>query len=130
MNGKNRNMTVASGPAGVAHPARDQSDGGKAHSGANWVLALLTVPGAAMAMLFALGAVMSTDSCTGSRCPQLGAGISFDVLFYGPPVVALLVIAASIFTAKRRNGIAVPLCGLGLLVADVALLAASVAQQY
>lgn len=94
----------------------------------NWVLALLNVPGAAIAMLFALGAVMSTDSCTDRRCPNLGGGISFDVLFYGPPVVAVLVIVASVFTAKRRAGVAVPLFGLALLVLDVAFLAASVAQ--
>lgn len=50
------------------------------------------------------------------------------MLFYGPPVVAVLVIIVSVFTAKRRGGVAVPLLGLALLVADVATLAASVAQ--
>lgn len=79
-------------------------------------------------MLFALGAVMSTDSCTESRCPHLGAGLNFDAAFYGPPLVALLVIVASVFTAKRRAGVVVPLGGLALLVADVAYLAVSVAQ--
>lgn len=93
-----------------------------------WVLALLTVPGAAIVMLFALGAVMSTDACSESRCPNLGAGIDFSVLFYGAPVVALLVITATVFTAKLRFGIAVPLVGLALLVGDVAILAATVAQ--
>jgi hypothetical protein len=129
MNGNNRNLpnlTRATGPGSATDPAHD--DGGKTRFRVNWVLALLTVPGAAIVMLFALGAVMSTDSCTGSRCPQLGAGIGFDVLFYGPPVVALLVISTSVLTAKRRAGIAVPLCGLALLIADVAILAASVAQ--
>lgn len=79
-------------------------------------------------MLFALGAVMSTASCTGNSCPNLGDGLSFDLFFYGPPLVAVLVIVASVFTAKRRGGIAVPLLGLALLVTDVAILAASVAQ--
>lgn len=113
------------GPGSATDPA---DDGGKAHARVNWVLALLTVPGAAIVMLFALGAVMSTDPCTQNRCPNLGGGLSFDVFFYGPPLVALLVIVASVFTAKRRAGIAVPLIGLGLLVTDVVFLAASVAQ--
>ncbi|WP_396891278.1 hypothetical protein [Mycobacterium sp. Z3061] len=114
------------GPGSATDPTGD--DGEKARSRVNWVLALLTVPGAAIVMLFALGAVMSTDSCTQNRCPSLGGGISFDVFFYGPPLVAVLVIVASVFTAKRHGGIAVPLVGLALLVTDVAILAASVAQ--
>lgn len=124
MTGNNRNLATQTGPS----RGTDPTDDGKSRARVNWVLALLTVPAAAIVMLFALGAVMSTDSCNDSRCPNLGAGISFDVLFYGPPVVALLVIAASVFTAKRRGGVAVPLGGLALLVADVVVLAASVAQ--
>lgn len=114
------------GPGSATDPTQRDEDE-KARSRVNWVLALLTVPGAAIAMLFALGAVMSTDSCA-DRCPNLGGGLSFDVFFYGPPLVALLVIVASVFTAKRHGGIAVPLVGLALLVTDVAILAASVAQ--
>jgi hypothetical protein len=93
----------------------------------NWGLALSTVPAAAIVMLFALGAVMSTDGCTDSRCSNLAhGGINFGVAFYGAPVVAFVVLVISVFTAKRRGGIAVPLCGWALLVADVALMAASV----
>jgi hypothetical protein len=44
-------------------------------------------------------------------------------LYYGAPVVAGVTIFASFFTANRRRGIIVPLCGWGLLAADVALLA-------
>jgi hypothetical protein len=126
MNVENRNLTIASGATRPTQGAGARSE--KARTWVNWVLALLTVPGAAMVMLFALGAVMSTDSCSPGRCPSLGGGINFDVLFYGAPVVALLVIVMSVFTAKRRGGIAVPLCGLALLFADVAVLAATVAQ--
>lgn len=94
----------------------------------NWGLALATVPAAALVMLFALGAVMSTDGCSDSSCPNLGhGGINFGVAFYGAPAVAAIVIIISFFTAKRRGGIAVPLCGWALLVADVLLMAASVA---
>ncbi len=78
-------------------------------------------------MLFALGAVMSTDGCSDRSCPNLGrGGIDFGVAFYGAPVVALVVIVISFFTAERRGGVVVPLCGWTLLVADVALMAASV----
>jgi hypothetical protein len=41
-------------------------------------------------------------------------------------VVAFVVLLISFFTAKRRGGIAVPLVGWALLVADVALMAAAV----
>ncbi|MGA7049727.1 MAG: hypothetical protein WBZ37_00315, partial [Mycobacterium sp.] len=86
------------------------------------------VPGAAIVMLFALGAVMSTDSCSDRQCPNLAHGsIDFGVTFYGAPAVAFVVIAISFFTAKRRGGIAVPLCGWALLVADVAVMIATVA---
>lgn len=123
MNGRIR--LTETGSHGVADPKPGNR---RPRMWITWVLALLTVPGAAIVMLFALGAVMSTDACSESRCPNLGAGIDFGVLFYGAPVVALLVIATTVFTAKMRFGIAVPLVGLGLLVADVAILVATVAQ--
>jgi hypothetical protein len=90
-------------------------------------LALATVPAAAIVMLFALGAVMSTDSCGDRSCPRLGhGGINFSVAFYGAPAVAAVVIVASFFTAKRRSGIVVPLGGWALMIADVVLMAVSV----
>ncbi|SON60076.1 hypothetical protein MSIMFI_01568 [Mycobacterium simulans] len=122
---KGKNQAVETGPGSATQPTQGSS---KTRTWVNWVAALLTVPGAAIVMLFALGAVMSTDSCTQSRCPNLGGGIDFDLLFYGPPVIALLVIVTSVFTARRRGGIAVPLCGWALLIADVAVLAIAVAQ--
>jgi hypothetical protein len=54
------------------------------------------------------------------------AGSIFGIAFYGAPVVAFAVLVISFFTAKRRGAIVVPLCGRALLVADVALMAASV----
>ena len=123
---KNHDATIEHGSAPDPTPSGG-TDGAKAVSWVNWVLAILTVPGAAIVMLFALGAAMSTDSCTERTCPHLGVGIDFGVLFYGAPVVALSVIVISFFTAKRRGGIAVPLCGWTLLIADVAILALTVA---
>jgi hypothetical protein len=95
----------------------------------NWSLALITVVGAAVVMAVALGAVMSTAACSDKACPNLGPnGISFDALFYGAPVVAALAVVASFFTARRRWGFVVPVIAIALLIADVAILATTVAQ--
>jgi hypothetical protein len=107
----------------------DTGRGGRVRLWVNWVLALLTVPGAAVVLIFALGAVMSTAACNDRQCPNLGpSGIGWGVLFYGAPVVALLAIVISFFTARRRWGIVVPLCGWALLIADIVILAVTVAQ--
>jgi cytochrome c oxidase assembly factor CtaG len=53
---------------------------------------------------------------------------SAGALFYGAPVVALLAIFISFFTASRRWGIVVPLCRLALLIADVVILAVTASQ--
>jgi hypothetical protein len=128
MNADN-NLTVGSGTASAAGPT--QGDGTQARTvrpWVNWGLALAMVPAAAIVMLFALGAVMSTDGCSDRSCLNLGrGGIDFGVAFYGAPVVAFAVLVISFFTAKRRGGIAVPLVGWALLIADVALMAAAVA---
>ncbi|OBG31113.1 hypothetical protein [Mycobacterium sp. E3198] len=124
----NNNLAVGGGTRGVdqARPG----DGGRGRGAwpwVNWGLALAMVPAAAIVMLFALGAVMSTDGCSERTCPNLGrGGIDFGVAFYGAPVVAFVVIVISFFTAKRRGGIAVPLVGWALLILDVALMAAAV----
>ncbi|WP_293004297.1 hypothetical protein [Mycobacterium sp.] len=95
----------------------------------NWALALLTALAAGVAMAVALGAVMSTAACSDKACPNLGPrGISFDVLYYGAPAVAVVTILLSIFTARRRWGFVIPVTALALLVADMAILAITVAQ--
>jgi hypothetical protein len=125
MSGNNSHQTIDSPSGSATTPAlRD----GRASVWLNWGLAICTVPGAAIVMLFALGAVMSTAACTPRTCPELGrGGIDFGVAFYGAPVVAFVVIVISFFTAKRRTGIVVPLLGWGLLIADVAVMAITVA---
>lgn len=123
------NVKVDSGRSGAAPPG--YAGGGPRRSArpwVNWGLALALVPAAAIVMLFALGAVMGTAGCSDGSCPNLGhGGIDFGVAFYGAPAVAVIVIVISFVTAKRRGGIAVPLFGWALLVADVALMAVSVA---
>jgi hypothetical protein len=95
----------------------------------NWGLALLTVVGAGIVMVVALASVMSTAACNDKACPNLGPnGISFDALFYGAPVVAAVAVVASFFTARRRWGFVIPVTALALLIADVAILATTVAQ--
>ena len=128
MNANNSNVTFDSGTHSATGPARGEGRGRNVWPWVNWGLALSTVPAAAIVMLFALGAVMSTDGCSDRSCPNLGrGGIDFGVEFYGAPVVAVVVIVISFFTAKRRGGIVVPLCGWALLIIDVALMAATVA---
>jgi hypothetical protein len=95
----------------------------------NWALAVLTVVGAGVVMAVALGAVMSTAACSDKACPNLGpGGISFNVLFYGAPVLAALTIVVSFFTARRRWGFVVPVSALALMIADITVLAVTVAQ--
>lgn len=128
MNADNANLAVGSGTSGATGPARGGSGPGGGGRNVwpwvNWALALAMVPAAAIVMLFALGAVMSTDGCADRNCPH--GGIDFGVAFYGAPAVAVVVIVISLFTAKRRGGIAVPLFGWALLIADVLLMVASV----
>ena len=128
MNGNNHDLAIGHRAGRAADPAQGSRQRRDVWQWVNWGLALATVPAAAIVMLFALGAVMSTDACTDHSCPGLDKGIDFGVAFYGAPAVALAVIFVSFFTAKRRGGLAVPLCGWALLVADVVIMAATVAQ--
>jgi hypothetical protein len=124
---ENRNLTIDTDTERAAPGDTDRNT--RLRFWVNWALALLTVLGAAAAMLFALGSVMSTAACSDKQCPNLGPnGISFDPLFYGPPVVAALTVIVSFFTARRRRGIVVPVVALALLAADIGILATTVAQ--
>lgn len=135
MNAENRDVKIGAGldrdeDAGEQPAAASDAGRGKRlRFWMNWALALLTVVGAGIVMVFALGAVMSTAACSDKQCPNLGPnGISFDVLFYGAPVVAVLTIIVSFFTAQRPWGVVVPVGALALLVADITILAVTVAQ--
>jgi len=84
-------------------------------------LALLTALAAALVVIFDVGASVSTAACSGARCPALGPhGLAYGVLLCGAPVIAVLTIVASLFTATRRRGFLVPLWALVLLRCDVA----------
>ncbi|MDT5276064.1 MAG: hypothetical protein QOG95_2996 [Mycobacterium sp.] len=127
-------MSLENGDVKIdAGPDRDSQSaapgGSRGRLWLNWGLALLTLVGAVVVMAVALGSVMSTAACSDKQCPNLGPdGISFNVLFYGAPVVAALTIVVSFFTARRRWGFVVPVSALALLIADVVVLVATVAQ--
>jgi len=110
---------------GANTPPPEAGDSGRRSRGViNWVLALLTVPAAILVMIFAVGAAMSVAACSAAQCPHLGpSGLVYGILFYGAPVVAAVSIIVSFFTALRRWGFVVPLFGLALLLADVAVTA-------
>jgi hypothetical protein len=128
MNEENRNVKIDEGLDRVDERAAP-TDSARVRFWVNWVLALLTVLAAAVVMVFALGAVMSTAACSDKQCPNLGpSGIGFGVLFYGAPVVAGLAVAASFFTARRRWGIVVPVLALAFLIVDITIVAVTVAQ--
>ncbi len=92
----------------------------------NWVLALLTIVGAAAAVLFAYGTALGTSGCSDRACPHLGlANAVFGPVVYGAPVVALLTIAVSFVTAKLRRGWIVPAIAWILLIAGPIVLALS-----
>lgn len=92
----------------------------------NWTLALLTVPGAAVVVMLWFGAVMGLAGCSDVPCRHEGPGeFFFTVLVYGAPVIAVLVVAISFFTATRSRGVLVPVVGWALLAADVVVLAIS-----
>jgi hypothetical protein len=131
MNEENRDVGVAAGvdPAEELSASSGTDRSNRLRFWVNWALALLTVVGAGVVMVYALGAVMSTAACSDKQCPKLGPnGISFDVLFYGAPVVAAVTIVVSFFTAQRRWGFVVPLVALALLIGDITTLAVTVAQ--
>ena len=131
MNQENGNVKIDAGRNRDAEPAApgDPDRSKRLRLWVNWALAVLTVVGAAAVMAVALGAVMSTAACSDKQCPNLGpSGISFNMLFYGAPVVAALTIVISFFTAQRRWGFVVPVSALALMIADITILAVTVAQ--
>ncbi len=90
----------------------------------NWLLALSTILGAGLVQLFAMGAVMSTAACSNPNCPK-PSGFIYGLLTYGAPVIAVLAIVVTIFTARHPRGWLVPAVAWLLLVVDVAILAAT-----
>lgn len=103
-------------------------DAQQAHAGAksttlNWILAFLTVPGALVVVAFAYLNVMGTAGCTTATCPDMGPSESvFGLILYGTPVVAVVAVTLSFFTARRRHGILVPAVAWALMIAGAVVL--------
>ncbi|KAA0080463.1 hypothetical protein CIW52_22780 [Mycolicibacterium sp. P9-64] len=90
----------------------------------NWTLALLTIPGAAAVVIYSYLQVLSTAACTGAPCARQGPGEDvFGLIMYGTPVVAIVAVALSFLTARRRHGIVVPAVAWALLVIAAVILA-------
>jgi hypothetical protein len=119
---------VAMSAADVKHDERDGMADGSTHHGSrttlNWVLALLTIPGAIAVVGYSYLQVLSTASCTQGTCTRLGPGEDvFGMIMYGTPVVAAAAVALSFFTARRARGYLVPLIAWAILVIAAAILA-------
>lgn len=114
--------------ADVRHEERDQLPAGEAASGGrhavvNWVLALLTIPGAIAVVAYSYLQVMGTAACVERAC-RLGPGeFVFGLIMYGTPVVAVVAIVLSFFTARRPRGFVVPALAWAWLVVTALILA-------
>jgi hypothetical protein len=90
---------------------------------ANWILALATVPGAIAVVVFAYVQVLGTAGCNDQPCPRQGPGeLGFTLIEFGAPIVAVVAVVLSFFTARRRGGILVPVVAWLLLIAAFAVL--------
>jgi hypothetical protein len=92
----------------------------------NWILALLTIPGAMAVVAYSYLQVLSTASCTEGACTRLGPGETvFGLIMYGSPVVPAVTIALSFLTARRARGFLVPAVAWAILLIAIAILALS-----
>lgn len=90
----------------------------------NWTLALLTIPGAAAVVVYSYLQVLGTAGCTGGTCARQGPGEDvFGLIMYGTPVIAVVAVALSFLTARRAQGIVVPVLAWALLVIAAVILA-------
>ena len=90
----------------------------------NWALAISTIIGALLVEAYAVMRVMGTAGCSDRICPDEGPGNStFALITYGAPVVALVAVVVSIFTARRPRGWIVPAVAWALLVVAFVVLA-------
>ena len=105
---------------------RGTSEVGRTGRVVNWVLALATLPGAVVVVVFLYMQVLGTAGCNDQPCPRQGPGeVGFTLIQYGAPAVAVVAVVLSFFTARRRGGILVPLVAWVLLIAAFLVLAFS-----
>jgi hypothetical protein len=89
----------------------------------NWVLAIATIPAAIAVVAFAYLQVLATAGCTTATCPRQGPGeVGFALITYGLPILAILTVVVSFFTARRPGGVVVPVVTWLLLIAGTVVL--------
>jgi hypothetical protein len=99
---------------------------GRAGRVTNWILAVATVPGAIAVVVFLYMQILGTAGCNHQPCPRQGPGeLGFTLIQYGLPLVAVVTVVLSFFTARRRRGILVPGVAWLLLIAGFLVLAFS-----
>lgn len=102
---------------------RDTTEVGRTWRIANWILALATVPGAIAVVVFLYMQVLGTAGCNDQPCPRQGPGeLGFTLIQYGAPIVAVVTVVLSFFTARRRGGIVMPVIAWLLLIAAFVVL--------
>lgn len=82
---------------------------------ANWVLSVAAVPAAVAIVVALYGQILGTAGCSPGSCATLSEN-SFTLIQYGVPVVAVLTVVASFFTARKRGGVIVPIVAWALLI--------------
>lgn len=91
-----------------------------------WGLALSTIIGALVVEAYAFLQVMGTAGCSDRICAHAGpVEFLFGLITYGAPVVAVVAILVSAFTARRPRGWVVPAIAWALLVVAFVVLAVS-----
>jgi len=102
------------------------SETGRSHTSRsllNWVLAALAVVAAFAVVAFAYIQVLGTAACTDGACGGVGPSETvFGLILYGTPIVALVALLLSFFTARRRMGIVVPVISWVVVLAALAVL--------
>lgn len=116
-------MSEVQAGAVAQHDADAQRTGSRRRTIVNWVLAALTVPGAFAIILYQYAQVLATAGCSERTCAKLGPSpFVFGLIEYGAPVVAVVAIALSFVTARKRSGIVVPLVAWALLITGFVIL--------
>lgn len=102
---------------------RDTNDVGRTGRIVNWVLALATLPGAVVVVVFLYMQILGTAGCNSQPCPREGPGeLGFTLIQYGVPAVAVVAVVLSFFTARRRGGILVPVVAWLVIIAAFGVL--------
>jgi len=105
-------------PQDTREETHADTTGSKPSAVLNWTLALATLLGTAAVLIYAYVQVLGSAGCSPQTCPHAGPGeTGFSLIVRGAPVVSIVAIGLSFFTAQRRFGFVVPLAAWFLLAA-------------